>query len=177
MRRDGAAVAGRNRAVVEDGPEQSRGVQAAQLYRMLHGDSAQTGRLGLGEQAGGVSVEARGRGRSVGSAMDTRNSRPSMASGSGVAVNSASASRVVRPEAVAPGRVLGAAVFGGAFGVVALFAEEVEHGGTFHWSSWISLPIVPQCAAFHRVNLGEIARPSRISGVFSSQLTEQGNCQ
>ena len=34
--------------------------------------------------------------------MDTRNSRPSMASGSGVAVNSASASRVVRPEAVAP---------------------------------------------------------------------------
>ena len=34
--------------------------------------------------------------------MDTRNSSPSMASGSGVAVNSASASRVVRPEAVAP---------------------------------------------------------------------------
>ena len=45
------------------GPEQARGVQATQLHRMLHGDGAQTGRLGLGEQAGGVSVEARGRRR------------------------------------------------------------------------------------------------------------------
>ncbi len=47
-----------------------------------------------------------------------------MASGRGVAVNSASASRVVRPGGGGAGRVLGAAVFGGAFGVVALFLRK-----------------------------------------------------
>ncbi len=174
---DGAAVAGRNRAVVEDGPEQSRGVQAAQLYRMLHGDGAQTGRLGLGEQAGGVSVEARGRRRvaRIGHGHAEQQPVDGVGQGRGGELCQRVAGGAARGGGA--GRVLGAAVFGGAFGVVALFAEEVEHGGTFHRSSWISLPIVPQCAAFHRVNLGESARPSRISGVFSSQLTEQGNCQ
>ena len=161
---NGAPVAGRNRAVVEDGPEQARGVQAAQLHRMLHGDGAQAGRLGLGEQAGGVGVEARRRGRvgRVGHGHAEQQAVDGVGQRGGGELRQRVAGGAARGSGA--GRVLGAAVFGGLLGVVALFAEEIEHGGTFHRSSWISLPIVPQCAVFHRVNLGEIARPSRFSG-------------
>ena len=131
---------------------------------MLHGDGAQAGRLGLGEQAGGVGVEARRRGRvgRVGHGHAEQQAVDGVGQRGGGELRQRVAGGAARGGGA--GRVLGAAVFGGLLGVVALFAEEIEHGGTFHRSSWISLPIVPQCAVFHRVNLGETARPSRFSG-------------